>query len=149
VAEEVMFAKICSSINSVVDTANTIFMGDFNMRSADWSIPNSSREIDQSFIETILDLCWSQVVNKPTRGKNILDLIFTGDPSSITEIKVKVKSTFGVWAPVSRRGLPHKVGVTSRWGFWPPCLHGNIDWNHLQVNTSDRGWVGSRGYRLG
>ena len=56
VEEELMFDRICLSMNNVIDTSNTILMGDFNMRNADWTIPCSNREIDKKFIETILDL---------------------------------------------------------------------------------------------
>ena len=93
VAEEIMFEKICESINKNVDTTNVVLTGDFNLRNVDWEKLSSSRNIDNVFIDTILDNSLNQIIDTSTRGKNILDLVFVGDKSTI--LNANVEERFG------------------------------------------------------
>ena len=69
-----MIEKICEFINKAVTSPNTILLGDFNMHHVNWSVPHSPREIDNLFINSILDKELTPIVDQPTRGRNILDL---------------------------------------------------------------------------
>ena len=89
VAEQVMIEKICESINKAVTSPNTILLGDFNMRHVDWSVPHSPREVDNLFINSILDKELTQIIDQPTRGRNILDLAFVSDTSTVMNFKVE------------------------------------------------------------
>ena len=58
--------------------------GDFNLPDIDWNYfsttgHNYSRSINQIFLDLICELGLSQTVDRPTRGKNILDLVFTSN----------------------------------------------------------------------
>ena len=58
--------------------------GDFNLPDIDWNYfsttgHNYSRSINQIFLDLICELGLSQTVDRPTRGKNILDLFFTSN----------------------------------------------------------------------
>ena len=55
-------------------------MGDFNMPNVDWvpdSVSFQSNHVSECFEDNFL----TNVVNKPTLGKNILDLVLVKDPS--------------------------------------------------------------------
>ena len=59
-----------------------ILRGDFNLPDIDWDNytikgTQTSRDINDSFLRMSADLNLQQVVNIPTRGDNILDLLFT------------------------------------------------------------------------
>ena len=58
-----------------------ILGGDFNLPDIDWDNytikgTQTSRDINDSFLRMSADLNLQQVVNIPTRGDNILDLLF-------------------------------------------------------------------------
>ncbi|KAI8516831.1 hypothetical protein Bbelb_054120 [Branchiostoma belcheri] len=78
----------CHSRNAIV-----VLGGDFNLPDWDWekkvlksgsSYPNIHRQ----FMDTINDLGMEQVVEKPTRGGNTLDLIVTNHPSLFQRIEI-------------------------------------------------------------
>jgi len=84
-----MIRKINASINKI-NTTNIILAGDFNFRRIDWNSLDSSKlnEVESSFVETLQDNFLHQMVNKPTRGRNILDLVITGSPDDIEKWEV-------------------------------------------------------------
>ena len=55
----------------------------------DWNNLCSSRNMDNIFIDTILDNTLNQVVESPTCGKNVLDLVFVGDASTVQSVVVE------------------------------------------------------------
>ena len=85
--EDFMLAKIKESINSI-DNQNVLLMGDFNFRNIDWINGNCARPIEQDFLDTINDNLLHQIVDIPTRGSNILDLAFIGDPSAVYDFSI-------------------------------------------------------------
>lgn len=62
-------------------------VGDFNCPNIDWSTL-SSPPCSQFLLDCCLENYLSQVVDKPTRDNNILDLVFTNDRSSISSVDV-------------------------------------------------------------
>ena len=72
-----MMEKINKSI-SKIDTTKVILAGDFNFRRINWESCTATNKIEKSFLDTLSDNLLTQIVDKPTRGNNILDLIITG-----------------------------------------------------------------------
>ena len=87
VEEEVMTSRIIDSIN-LTDNENITLVGDFNFRNINWDDGTFSRPVEGTFVDTVNDHFLSQVVSEPTRGNNILDLVFVTDPSQVISCKV-------------------------------------------------------------
>ena len=74
---------------SKINAINILIGGDFNVPSINWETnsidenPQYGQEINNTMLETISDQFLTQIVDEPTRGKNILDLIFTTNPSQL------------------------------------------------------------------
>lgn len=62
------------------------FLGDFNFPLINWPNLSSSCRTSVNFIYLTLDFNLIQVVNEPTRGSNILDLILTTAPETIESV---------------------------------------------------------------
>jgi len=60
-------------------------LGDFNYRGINWEMLTSDGE-GREFLKTTLELNLTQLVNKPTRGNSILDLVLTSCPESVESI---------------------------------------------------------------
>ena len=106
-------------INNIQNNGNTInnllVMGDFNFSpnivtwekskrglTADYSEGNTEeKRAFGHLLDLVDDLNLEQVVDKPTRGRNILDLIFTDKPSTLSDI------TSTVLKPLSDHNLVH------------------------------------------
>ena len=78
-------------LTKVIETAANnyaLIFWDFNYPSIDWEnldADNSSRY----FLDLVTDSYWTQHVSSPTRGSNILDLVFTTDPEMVEEVQVR------------------------------------------------------------
>ena len=78
-------------LTKVIETAANncvVIFGDFNYPSIDWKnfdADNSSRY----FLVLITDSFLTQHVSSPTKGSNILDLVFTTDPEMADEVQVR------------------------------------------------------------
>ncbi|KAK3105404.1 hypothetical protein FSP39_024449 [Pinctada imbricata] len=64
--------------------------GDANLPDINWNCDsiegnNYSAPINQSFIDTISDICCQQIVDFPTRNNNILDIFLSNRPSLISK----------------------------------------------------------------
>ena len=66
---------------------NVYIMGDFNYRNIDWVNNVGDNEAEQ-FIEVINDSFLRQLVNVPTRGNNILDLVLTDREDLVNNLEV-------------------------------------------------------------
>jgi len=73
-----------------------LLAGDFNLPNITWldgigqisPSPTYGTEVNQSLLETINEFGLGQLVTDPTRGENILDLIFSTHPESVSNIEV-------------------------------------------------------------
>ena len=63
---------------------DVILCGDFNYRGINWDLLQSDSE-GQKFLDVILDCFMDQHVRQPTRGKNILDLVFSTEGTMIMQ----------------------------------------------------------------
>ena len=72
------------------NVAQIIIVGDFNLKSIDWSEPASSIiPIEQNFIDTFSDLGLQQLVFTSTHCKGgILDLVLTNKPQAIQSVNI-------------------------------------------------------------
>lgn len=82
-------AELRESITDAINLCHTktVFLfGDFNLPQIDWNLLFSPCNTSSQFISLTLDFNLVQVVNKPTRGNNILDLILTSAPDTVVEV---------------------------------------------------------------
>ena len=70
--------RLYNEIKSVIKDKNAVICGDFNNPSVDWSTLTGDRE-GRRLIDLAEDAFLWQSVQTPTRGNNILDLVFTND----------------------------------------------------------------------
>ena len=76
---------------------NILLTGDFKLPSISWSDdnytiqsnPTYGTEINNKFLDIVNDHSLSQHVLEPTRGNNILDLVFTTKPDMVTNVNVE------------------------------------------------------------
>ena len=86
-------------INPIVEGSkgnlpNIILGGDFNLPHIDWGLdiakpnPQYGKEISKKLTDIVNENNLTQVVREPTRGNNILDLMFTTNPGLISSVEV-------------------------------------------------------------
>ena len=80
-------AELEKSLDMLADQGKHIILcGDFNCPDIDWSTKSlnqncADRQVQQSIIDLTTKYNLSQVHETPTRGENLLDLVFTNTPS--------------------------------------------------------------------
>jgi hypothetical protein len=68
---------------------NLLIVGDFNFPSIDWATPSSTGgPLPREFLYACLDNDLYQNVTEPTRGNNILDLVFSNEPHLVQKLEV-------------------------------------------------------------
>jgi len=79
-----------SSLSSIPSGTPLVLCGDFNVPFINWSVvsPAVSFPVATQLCSIALDSFLSQLVVHPTRGKNVLDLVFTNCPDSFTNIQI-------------------------------------------------------------
>ena len=75
-----------AKLSELVEGPPTILMGDFNCR-VDWSNRTGDGE-SQRLVDFADDNFLTQWVEEPTRGENILDLVFTTDDELVSDLSV-------------------------------------------------------------
>jgi hypothetical protein len=128
-----------------------LIIGDFNMPNVEWesvSMSSPSNYLVDCFEDNFL----SQIVNKPTRGKNILDLVFVNDVTLISDVDVG-ESFLGsdhatVWfkilgvssSPRSKNKMKTFDYSKADWTRYSHCFE-NADWSYVFSNTNvDEVW---------
>ena len=66
-----------------------MIMGDFNIGEMDWKANMGNSGRGQELLDLVGNCFLTQVVTKPTRGNNILDLVLFSDPEMVEDIDVK------------------------------------------------------------
>ena len=156
VDQDQILDKICCAIDNI-DTQNVILMGDFNFRNINWETGECTSAREQKFLDTLQDNLLVQMVDSPTRGSNLLDLVLVGDPSAVT--KCEVGEAFGnsdhqivtteISCPVPRINFaPRKIYLYSKGDYqklnsdfqevdWEAKLsHPNIEENWLFIKET-------------
>jgi hypothetical protein len=80
---------MCCLRNLITTSEICLIFGDFNVPSIDWNDLTSQA---QSKAHVLLSFCCDgglvQANNFPTRGTNILDIVFTNDPAIVSRLEV-------------------------------------------------------------
>jgi hypothetical protein len=72
----VLINSMCTFLRSMLKPkSNNLILGDFNQSFIDWKHFTTTDNAQQIFLDCVLDLGLEQLVTKPTRGLNILDLV--------------------------------------------------------------------------
>ncbi len=79
---------LCNSI-SQIDNDNVLLMGDFNLRDIDWAKWEATSASSTKFLDTLEENELTQLVDKPTRGKNLIDLVITGLSNIVDSVSVE------------------------------------------------------------
>ena len=106
---------------------SVLLMGDFNYGEIKWGRAGMEGSVvgnAELFYECLEDNFYSQYVNKPTRGDNVLDLVICNEPNLVGEVKViehLADSDHGMvtWSVVLERGSKR------------------VDGRHLDYNRAD------------
>ena len=79
-------------LHHMVSSPRILLSGDLNLPSITWSdggiinpCPTYGHEINQLFLD---EYGLEQLINQPTRGNNILDLVFSTQPNTISNLRV-------------------------------------------------------------
>ena len=65
-----------------------VLVGDFNFTDICWNYNTADREHSRRFLECVGDNFLTQLVREPTRGSNILDLLFVNREGLVGDVKV-------------------------------------------------------------
>ncbi len=84
----------CRHISSIIsDATPTILLGDFNIPSVQWSrncvMGKGPNALETRFLNLTIEKGLSQLTPEPTRGDNLLDLVFSSEPFLISTISVE------------------------------------------------------------
>lgn len=126
-----------------------LIMTDMNLPSINWPTFHSPDPLSRSFLNFCADESLSQLVECPTRGDNILDLILTDSPESVDNILVsesripsdhrEVTFEFSIPNTSPIPSAPVRPRYNFRKGNYPEF--GNflqtVDWEWLFVNAGD------------
>ena len=90
--QTVQYMTSANCVGNIRTTHLSILGGDFNLPDIDWDNytikgTQTSKDINDSFLRMSADLNLQQVVNIPTRGDNILDLLFTSNPGQLNRCR--------------------------------------------------------------
>ena len=86
-------------------------MGDFNFPDICWNYNTADREQSQRFLQCVGDNFLTQLVREPTRGSNILDLLFVNREGLVGDVKVG-----GCWGQSDHEMLDFSILVELRRG---------------------------------
>lgn len=74
---------VLADLNSRFPRAKFFLGGDFNLPDIDWTNLTAPSRLSNDFIQLSLLFNLAQIINTPTRGDNILDLVFASHPDLI------------------------------------------------------------------
>ena len=119
-------------------TNKTIVMaGDFNCPDINWEHltvkSGSEKEVQQQLIETTTSASLTQIHDQPTRADNMLDLVFTSNPSHIkTSVSVPGISNHDI-VITNMEIKPHYQKTTTRKGY----IYSKANWDNLNNALED------------
>ena len=76
---------LANSLRLISPSATACLCGDFNIPEIDWTTatPSSADKLASQFCNVIHDFSFSQLVQSPTRGDNVLDLVLVNDSTIV------------------------------------------------------------------
>uniref|UniRef100_K7F0U9 Endonuclease/exonuclease/phosphatase domain-containing protein n=1 Tax=Pelodiscus sinensis TaxID=13735 RepID=K7F0U9_PELSI len=75
-------------IREAVKIKNSIIVDDFNYPHIDWVHVTSGQDAETKFLDTLNDCFLEQLVQEPTRGEAILDLVLSGAQDLVQEVTI-------------------------------------------------------------
>ena len=116
-------------------------VGDFNLNGVSWSTLTGSLPIEQSFVDSFVDLGLAQCITTPTHYKgNILDLLLTNSEASVNELRVGERDSvcksdhfpinFKINIKVSRRKPVKRICYNFK----------NVNWDRLNHELRHTNW---------
>ena len=142
--------KLYDQITEISNTSDCIIFGDFNIPVTSWGNPPSSHSGHELY-NNLLESALSQHVHKPTRGNNILDLIFSTNDSLISNVNIgpefgtsdhKIVS-FNVNLEVYKTNSSEEQVYMYRRGNYEQIrtILSDVDWNLISDTTDiDESW---------
>ena len=84
------FEQSLNTLARIIQADGThVVIGDFNLPKIDWNLMTSSSDSKSTlFLDMCLDNGLTQLVDEPTRLKNVLDLVLTNNEKCISELEV-------------------------------------------------------------
>ncbi|MCP4459354.1 MAG: hypothetical protein GY816_15235, partial [Cytophagales bacterium] len=149
--------KIVSSIRSLSKRrklSKIYVVGDFNLNGVSWDVLTSAVPIEQSFVNSFVDLGLVQCINQPTHQKgNILDILLTNSEASITDLRVLDKDSvcrsdhfpisFEIKIKVCKKKPIKRVCYNFKTANWDKLNHDlcHTNWDAmLNCNEPEIGW---------
>ncbi|XP_073519598.1 uncharacterized protein [Phyllobates terribilis] len=137
-------------IDEVAKNNEVLIMGDFNYPDIDWETESCRSQKGNRFLSIIKDNYLSQLVQEPTRGTALLDLILTNRPDRITEVQVgghlgnsdhNIIQFHMCFSRVPSKGVTKTLNFRrAKFDQLRDALH-LIDWDSIFSNRStDRKW---------
>ncbi|HKQ20670.1 MAG TPA: reverse transcriptase family protein [Nitrososphaeraceae archaeon] len=134
--------KLCDTLGTYINS-HCIIVGDFNMPEINWFTRSNTDSRSIMLLDLGKNCSLNQIINSPTRGSNILDLIFL--PNSFTKYSLNIS------APIPRcdhnsinlmidlpspRNLSHYNNqcISSTYNF------SKADWHSLNIYFSNINW---------
>lgn len=77
-----------SEISKNIHKNGTVIVGDFNLPKINWNSLTSPNIVGERFLDFMHDSYLTQLVDKPTRNENILDLILTNENDLVNDVTV-------------------------------------------------------------
>ena len=117
-----------------------VVLGDFNLPGIDWSIPSASKVYQQDvFLETFLKYGLFQKVEEPTRGDNLLDLVFCSESELVHDVSVRAPMGASdhdtVWFSLNASSVSPSTSAKYQWHKIDEIgvmVHLEMtNWNHL------------------
>ncbi|MCP4472989.1 MAG: hypothetical protein GY821_00145, partial [Gammaproteobacteria bacterium] len=71
----------------------TVILGDFNLPMVDWGlncVNDGPSSISSLFFSGFMSRSLTQLINKPTRGDNVLDLVFESEPGLVSDWEISI-----------------------------------------------------------
>jgi hypothetical protein len=134
--DDALINGMCAYLGKAIKPAySNIVVGDFNLSTVDWQCMTARDRHHRAFLNQIAPLGLQQLVHEPTRGNNILDLIFSQDDRLVYD--VAVVDHLG-------RSDHSMVTFTVHCNFSRPCdgIHrqGRIDFEGLRSSLAGNCW---------
>lgn len=82
-----LYENICE-ITTKFPKANIFLFGDFYYPEIDWANLTSPCQHSNDFVALALDFSLVKMIQKPTRGNNVLDLVFTSIPETVASVSL-------------------------------------------------------------
>lgn len=84
---QLTYIPFCSKSRNVIRRPIFFYVGDFNFPNIDWEwlLTTGPNEAGQ-FLDMCLNYNFTQVIDQPTRGGNILDLVLTACPDLVKSV---------------------------------------------------------------